>query len=641
MARWWFFLWQAMIVSFLYIIFSTLVTSQAQTNLLLRSCSLQNTRSSFRSLNETLKEVRRQLSNNITFFATAEQTRISEPVYMMAQCRHYMSTNDCIACYDVATAHARGCGAATGARAVLDGCFLRYDPTRFYSDATQPGNVGYCGNRTATRPTRFQTTVDGLLTNLTIVTPRNKDLFVASSSNIPRSNRSVYAIAQCTPTVGQNGCRDCLKVAYTNIMSCLPFVDGRALDTGCFMRYSNKPFFSKNKTTFIEPFTEEGSSNKAAIIGGVVGGLGILGIVLLAILTWCRRLKQRSITRGNLYRKGDQLQEPLKYSYSDLKKATKNFSDDNKLGEGGYGEVYKGTVKTGSMVAVKKLLFSSAKADFENEVRVLSNVHHRNLIRLLGCCTEGPELILVLEYMENGSLAKFLYGERNVILNWKQRCDIIFGTAKALAYLHEQYHVTIIHRDINPHNILLDDDFQPKIADFGLARLLPEDQTHLSTRVAGTFGYIAPEYAFHGQLSEKSDTYSFGIVVLEIVSGKKCSDVFDLSRPDEYLLEHAWNMYDNETHLNLIDQALDPSEYKADDVQKIIEIALTCTRSPVSDRPTMSEVLMLLNDRAGNQKPPRRLHLNVPNINAHVDNPAYVSPSITNAVVTMTELTGR
>ncbi|KAI3699250.1 hypothetical protein L2E82_43426 [Cichorium intybus] len=594
MARWWFFLWQAMIVSFLYIIFSTLVTSQAQTNLLLRSCSLQNTRSSFRSLNETLKEVRRQLSNNITFFATAEQTRISEPVYMMAQCRLYMSTNDCIACYDVATAHARGCGAATGARAVLDGCFLRYDPTRFYSDATQPGNVGYCGNRTATRPTRFQTTVDGLLTNLTIVTPRMKNLFVASSTNIPRSNRSVYAIAQCTPTVGENGCRDCLKVAYTNIMSCLPFVDGRALDTGCFMRYSNKPFFSKNKTTFIEPFTEEGSSNKAAIIGGVVGSLGILGIALLAILMWCRRLKQRSITRGNLYRKGDQLQEPLKYSYSDLKKATKNFSDDNKLGEGGYGEVYKGTVKTGSMVAVKKLLFSSAKADFENEVRVLSNVHHRNLIRLLGCCTEGPELILVLEYMENGSLAKFLYGERN-----------------------------------------------PKIADFGLARLLPEDQTHLSTRVAGTFGYIAPEYAFHGQLSEKSDTYSFGIVVLEIVSGKKCSDVFDLSRPDEYLLEHAWNMYDNQTHLNLIDKALDPSEYKADDVQKIIEIALTCTRSPISDRPTMSEVLMLLNDRAGNQKPPKRLHLNVPNINAHVDNPAYVSPSITNAVATMTELTGR
>ncbi|CAI9276272.1 unnamed protein product [Lactuca saligna] len=640
MARRWFFGWQAVVAFFLYMIFlTTQVTSQPQTNLLLRSCSLQNTRSSFRSLNETFREVRRLLSNNNTYFATSEKTRSSEPVYMMAQCRLYMSTVDCLACYDVATSNTRACGAASGARAVLDGCFLRYDPTRFYEDATQPGNVAYCGNHTATKPTRFQTTVNGLLSNLTIATHKINDLFVASSSNIHGSNRSVYAIAQCAPTVAQNGCKVCLKVAYFNIMSCLPFVDGRALDTGCFMRYSNKPFFRKNETTNIESYLVEDSSKKRAIIGGVVGSLGLLSMILLAILLWCCRSKKRSTPRGKSFGRSDQLQDPFKYSYSDLKKATKNFCNDYKLGEGGYGEVYKGNINLGNTVAVKKLLVSSAKEDFESEVRVLTNVHHRNLIRLLGCCNEGPELLLVLEYMENGSLEKFLYGERKGILNWKQRRDIILGIAKGLAYLHEQYHVTIIHRDINPRNILLDNDFQPKIADFGLARLLPEDQTHISTRVAGTFGYTAPEYAIHGQLSEKSDTYSFGIVVLEIVSGKRCTDVLDVSH--QYLLEHARNMYENRIPLNLIDEELDQSEYTEQDVQKIIEIALLCTRSTVSERPTMSEVLILLNDRSGDHRPPTRLPFNVLNFNVHIDDPSYVASSITNAVASMTELTAR
>lgn len=137
----------------------------------------------------------------------------------------------------------------------------RYDTRRFYDESTQPGNVGLCGNRTAIRPKRFQTALDGLLLNLTIATPRIKDLFAASSSNIARSNKSVYAIAQCAPTLAPNGCKECLQMAYSNIMNCLPFVDGRALDTGCFMRYSSTPFFSKNKTTIIEPFLVQGKTS--------------------------------------------------------------------------------------------------------------------------------------------------------------------------------------------------------------------------------------------------------------------------------------------------------------------------------------------------------------------------------------------
>ncbi|MFS7955376.1 putative protein kinase RLK-Pelle-DLSV family [Helianthus anomalus] len=346
---------------------------------------------------------------------------------------------------------------------------------------------------------------------------------------------------------------------------------------------------------------------------------------------------------GSLYG-ATELQGPKDYNYSDLKKATKDFREENKLGEGGFGDVYKGTVKDGNIIAVKKLAIGSttAKDNFESEVRVISNVHHRNLIRLLGCCSKGPELLLVLEYMANGSLEKYLYGEKRGTLNWKQRFDIIFGTARGLAYLHEQYHVTIIHRDIKPSNILLDNEYQPKIADFGLARLLPEDQTHISTRFAGTLGYTAPEYAIHGQLSEKVDTYSFGIVVLEIVSGRRCTDIPDESAGEQYLLEHAWNLYETRMQMKLVDESLDPSKYKEEDIKKVIEIALMCTQSPVSVRPTMSEVVMLLSDRSRVQNPPSRQNVNLNDVRIDVYNSTSTTQqSMSNADATITELTGR
>ncbi|KAK1426375.1 hypothetical protein QVD17_15046 [Tagetes erecta] len=634
--------------TFLYLMLTaTPVTSQPETNLLLRSCSLLNTSNTisfFSNLNDTFREVRRQLSDNKTYFATAEQARSSAPVYMMAQCRLYMSTSDCLTCFDYASSTIRACAAADGARAVLDGCFLRYETTNFFDEATQPGNVGLCGNRTAVKPARFQSAVNTLLSNLTIATPRIKDLFAASSNKIAGSNRSVYAIAQCVPTLEHNGCKACLKVAYSNIRNCLPnIVEARALDTGCFMRYSNKPFFSDNETTVLTPFLGKGSSNKKAIIGGSVGGLVLIILIVAFILISCHLSKKRTTSKCNSSQGPcDQLKDPVKYRYNDLKKATNNFNIDYKLGEGGFGDVYKGMIKNGKVVAVKKLMmeYNGVKEAFESEVRVISNVHHRNLIRLLGVCSDGPELLLVLDYMENGSLVTFLYGERKGTLNWKQRTDVICGIAKGLAYLHEQYHVTIIHRDIKPSNILLDHEFQPKIADFGLARLLPEDKTHISTRLAGTFGYTAPEYAIHGQLSEKADTYSFGMVVLEILSGKKCSDVLDESQPDQYLLEYAWKLYENQMPLKLVDETLDPSEYTEHDVKKFIEIALMCTHSTASERPTMSEVLLLVNEGLRMQKPPTRVHTNVPNLTLEKDDPSFAS-SVTNAVVSITELAGR
>ncbi|KAK1361846.1 putative cysteine-rich receptor-like protein kinase 3-like [Heracleum sosnowskyi] len=565
-------------------------SSQPQINLLNQGCSTYNATNLsrfFGNLNGTMSDLRGQLLNENRHFATAQQARSSDPVYGMVQCRNYLSIRDCVACFDAAVSLIRNCSAANGARVIYDGCFLRYESNSFYDQTTLPGNVGLCGNRTVSQATNFDTAVNGLLGDLQIATPKISGFFATSTRQIAGSTvGAVYAIAQCAETLSKAGCLDCLTVAYSNLKTCPPEADGRAVDAGCFLRYSDTAFFPDNQTTNITPFLKSGSSSnkKAIIIGSIAGGVGLVLIVIL--LLWYKILSnKKAAQRGNMPG-ATELQGPATYSYKDLKLATKDFSEETKLGKGGYGDVYKGTLKNGDIVAVKKLALDSsiAEATFESEVRLISNVHHRNLIRLLGCCTKGPFLLLVIEYMVNSSLDKFLYGEKRGTLNWKQRFGIIFGTARGLAYLHEQFH--------------------PKIADFGLARLLPENQSHVSTKFAGTLGYTAPEYAIHGQLSEKVDTYSFGIVVLEIISGRRCNDV---EATNEYLLEDAWRMYENNMHLDLIDETLDPNEYRAEDVKKCIEIGLLCTQSPVSSRPTMSEVLvMLLSDPSEQPRLPNR-----------------------------------
>lgn len=639
--RWW-------LIAVVIIVVASILESamsDPEINLLNKGCSQYNATNLsdfFSNLNATFSDLRSQISSQNKKFVTAQQARTSDPVYAMVQCRDYLSVADCVSCFDAAVSQIRNCSAANGARVIYDGCFLRYESSSFYDQGTLPGNVGVCGNRTVSQATAFDTAVQGQLTDLKIATPKINGFFAATKSEVVGGSATVYAVSQCAETISESTCQDCLTVAYANIQSCPPNADGRAVDAGCFLRYSDTAFFPDNQTTNINPFLGGGgSSKKNAIIGGVVGGGGGLLLILAIILWYQLSRKSKLVRRGNILG-ASELQGPVIYSYKDLKSATKKFSEENKLGEGGFSDVYKGTLKNGNIIAVKKLALSSsrAKADFESEVKLISNVHHRNLIRLLGCSNKGPELLLVYEYMANGSLDRFLYGERRGALNWKQRFEIIFGTARGLAYLHEQFHVCIIHRDIKSSNILLDDDFQPKIADFGLARLLPEDQSHLSTRFAGTLGYTAPEYAIHGQLSEKVDTYSFGVVVLEIISGRKCNEMKVEST--EFLLEQAWKLYEDDMHLKLVDESM--NEYREEEVKKVIEIALMCTQSPVSVRPTMSEVVVLLvSERSIELTRPTRPTLIDKDNDKKIrgETTAATGSSTSDATASFTEFTGR
>ncbi|KAK9062117.1 hypothetical protein SSX86_019302 [Deinandra increscens subsp. villosa] len=548
-----------------------------------------------RNLNSTFSQLRSQLSTTGVYYATARSSENDEDVvHGLAQCRNYLLSTECLACFDVAVSVFENCGSANGAHVYLDNCFLRFENLDDFYDDPQ-GNLNFnvfenCGNESTSQPiTAFNQAVEELLSDIGIATPRTSDFYIASTRQVVGANATIYAIAQCVENASQAICKNCLSRSYNSLKRCLPVDEGRTINVACFMRYSEFPFFQNNQTINFTPFLPgKGSSRKSGIIIGVSSSAGLL--LILALFLWFGRWKKsKAVGKDTSESQGSRC-----YSYEDLKLATNNFNEEYLIGKGGFGEVFKAIVDSGNVVAVKKLRVGfRAKKEFENEVNLNSNIRHRNLIQQLGWCSDGPELLLVLEYIPQGSLDKFLWGEKKGTLSWKQRSDIILGIARGLVHLHEEFHIKIIHRDIKSSNILLDDDFQPKIADFGLARFLSEDQTHVSTGFAGTMGYTAPEYATRGRLSEKVDTYSFGIVALEVISGRSCSDVNYSGPQIEYLLDHAWQLYEKGIHIKLIDEAIDANEYQEDNVKKIIEIALMCTQL-VSLRPTMSEIYLML-----------------------------------------------
>ncbi|KAI3413038.1 Protein kinase domain-containing protein [Psidium guajava] len=292
-------------------------------------------------------------------------------------------------------------------------------------------------------------------------------------------------------------------------------------------------------------------------------------------------------------------QEQKHFAFEALVAATKDFHPTHKLGEGGFGPVYRGKLEDGREIAVKKLSRSSnqGKKEFTNEAKLLARVQHRNVVNLLGYCAHGAEKLLVYEYVPNESLDKLLFksNSKKELLDWKRRFDIITGIARGLLYLHEDSHNCIIHRDIKASNILLDDKWVPKIADFGMARLFPEGETHVNTRVAGTNGYMAPEYVMHGSLSKAADVFSFGVLVLELITGQR-NNSFNLDVDAQNMLDWAYKMYKKGRSLEIVDPAVATSA-SADQVAMCIQIGLLCTQGDPHLRPTMSRVVVLLSKK--------------------------------------------
>ncbi|KAL4271707.1 hypothetical protein GQ457_13G004670 [Hibiscus cannabinus] len=347
---------------------------------------------------------------------------------------------------------------------------------------------------------------------------------------------------------------------------------------------------------------DTGKGLSAGLIAGIVIGSCVILILLLIILRLLGYLGGKHDENSELH--GLELQTGY-FSLRQIKAATNNFDSANKIGEGGFGPVYKGVLPDGTVIAVKQLSSKSKQGnrEFVNEIGMISALQHPNLVKLYGCCIEGNQLLLIYEYLENNSLARALFGreEQRLNLDWSTRKKICLAIARGLAYLHEESRLKIVHRDIKATNVLLDKDLNAKISDFGLAKLDEEENTHISTRIAGTIGYMAPEYAMRGYLTDKADIYSFGVVLLEIVSGKSNTNY----KPKEefvFLLDWAYVQQEQGNLLELVDPSLG-SEYSKEEALRLLNLALVCTNPSPTLRPSMSSVVSMIEGKAPVQAP--------------------------------------
>ncbi|XP_040951808.1 cysteine-rich receptor-like protein kinase 10 isoform X3 [Gossypium hirsutum] len=324
----------------------------------------------------------------------------------------------------------------------------------------------------------------------------------------------------------------------------------------------------------------------------------IVGIPILIASSICIIRRARKTPQQLLRTDDDEVirADSLQFDFATVRAATNNFSDANKLGQGGFGAVYKGQLPNGEEVAVKRLARDSGQGDleFKNEVLLVAKLQHRNLVRLLGFCLEGHERLLIYEFVPNTSLDHFLFDRvKRAQLDWERRYKIIGGVARGILYLHEDSRLRIVHRDLKASNVLLDAEMIPKIADFGMARLVVRDETQGNTsRIVGTYGYMAPEYAMHGQFSVKSDVYSYGVLVLEIVSGQR-NNCFRNGETVEDLISCAWKNWRQGTAMNIVDPTL--RDGSRNEMMRCIHIGLLCVQENVGDRPTMATVILMLN----------------------------------------------
>ncbi|CAF2279944.1 BnaA04g14680D [Brassica napus] len=345
------------------------------------------------------------------------------------------------------------------------------------------------------------------------------------------------------------------------------------------------------------------TKTKGKVLGKKIAATVIVVFVAIIVIVVGLAIKRRK-------RKQD-IELPTESVQFDLKiieAATNNFSEHNKLGEGGFGEVYKGMLMNGTEVAVKRLSKTSGQGEveFKNEVVVVAKLQHRNLVRLLGFSLHGEEKLLVYEFVPNQSLYYFLFDpSKRVQLNWTVRRNIIVGITRGVLYLHQDSRLKIIHRDLKASNILLDAHMNPKIADFGMAKIFGVDQTVANTaRVVGTFGYMPPEYVTHGQFSTKSDVYSFGVLILEIISGRKNSSFYQMDGLVNNLVTYVWRLWENKSLIELVDNGI-KEDCKRDEVIRYIHIGMLCVQENPVDRPTLSTIHQMLTNSSVNLLVPR------------------------------------
>ncbi|CAN6372738.1 unnamed protein product [Urochloa humidicola] len=571
-------------------------------------------------------------------YATGYVGAAPDTVYGLALCRGDVNATACRSCISTASLGAQQlCPYRADATVFYPTCRLRFSSKNFlhpdnYSQIVDGVvNTMNTTDTTNTEPvlpdwdsgnTESVTAITEVIRELLQETAwqaaynSGKLMFATGRMDVDGGFPTLYSMAQCVPALTHRDCSSCLQVI--SFMATENFAGrqgGRLLALWCNLRYDTAHFYSGDPMVTIVPppagLVVLRRKHKRGMIRVVILLLAsIVGLILSFILIRRRRIKGNNDPhKAEMNMKEDgtivwglegRSSEFMVYDFSEVLEATANFSDENKLGQGGFGPVYKGRFPDGLEVAVKRLASHSGQGftEFKNEVQLIAKLQHTNLVRLLGCCSQEEEKILIYEYLPNKSLDLFIFDEtRRALLYWNRRQEIIEGIAQGLLYLHKHSRLRVIHRDLKASNILLDHEMNPKISDFGLAKIYSTNDTEVNTeRIVGTYGYMAPEYASEGLFSIKSDVFSFGVLTLEIVSGKRSSG---LHRCGDFinLLGYAWQLWKDERWLQIIDASLDIENHTLE-IRRCINVALLCVQENAADRPTMSDVVSMLSSES-------------------------------------------
>ncbi|KAL3727915.1 hypothetical protein ACJRO7_032631 [Eucalyptus globulus] len=572
------------------------------------------------NLNTVLSSLSSNATTSTNGFATATAGQNPpDQAHGLFLCRGDVSISTCSDC--VATGKLvvlRRCRNQRVATIWYDECMLRYDNRSFFSALEMKPSYQTANTSNITDPTRFAQvlgqTMDTIAKRASNGGSGKK--FAVEEANLT-SLQKLYTLAQCTPDLTTSDCNRCLQERLLNLPQ--DKQGGRSFTLICGVRFELFPFYNTSAMAPVPPpqlrrppapERPKGKSNKSTMITIAIT-IFVGGFMILLFLTCCL-LRRKGKRMHEVFKvKGDANElttvESLQFDLATIQAATNDFSLESKLGEGGFGEVFQGKLPNGQQIAVKRLSQSSRQGDeeFKNEVLLVAKLQHRNLVRLLGFCLEGDEKLLAYEFVPNKSLDYFLFDpQKSDQLNWPLRYKIVYGIARGMLYLHEESRLRIIHRDLKCSNILLDSEMNPKISDFGMARIFGVDQTQANTdKIVGTFGYMSPEYAMHGRFSVKSDVYSFGILLLEIICGKK-NGFYHQFDEGEYLARYAWNQWRVGTPLKVLDPTIVDSNSR-DQVLRCLHICLLCIQEDPAIRPTMATVVLMLSSNSITPPSPR------------------------------------
>ncbi|CAL5083323.1 unnamed protein product [Urochloa decumbens] len=572
-------------------------------------------------------------SDSPGLYAAAVVGTKPDQVRAMALCRGDTNASICLSCLTQAFRDLpNDCSYDKDAAIYYDPCILHYSAARTLpggDDDTSTSIVNLNANVTS-NPGQFERLLAALINGTAEHAAKDSTRrFATGEADFDREFPKVYALAQCTPDQTAPQCRKCFaSIVAANLGTFGSNIGGRVLGLKCTYRYETGPFPFFNGPAMVRMASPVSGAPAVApavrtppdaglvVTGGrkyssvavlimAVALPTLVALNLVACLCFWRRrrpMEQAKQPHPMYSAEAEDMEtvDSMMIDVSTLRTATGDFDESNKLGEGGFGSVYKGVLPDGDEIAVKRLSRSSTQGvdELKNELALVAKLKHKNLVRLLGVCLEQQERLLVYEFVPNRSLDLILFGdterEKREQLDWGQRYKIINGIARGLQYLHEDSQLKVVHRDLKASNILLDANMNPKISDFGLARIFGRDQTQaITSRVVGTFGYMAPEYLMRGNYSVKSDAFSFGVMVLEIVTGKKNSN--DRNKPQQSgdLLTTVWEHWEAGTAAELVDPRMTGS-FPVSDVLRCVHIGLLCVQGDPVARPVMSSLVMML-----------------------------------------------